>query len=63
MIIDLQESDTWEIQLTIAINFISSKDVDEERVMNTKSDNKEFMTYDNAIDGVVELFETLLSRY
>ena len=31
--------------------------------MHTKSDNKEFMTYGNAIDGVVELFETLLSRY
>ena len=28
IIIDLQSSDTWEIQLTIAINFISSKDTD-----------------------------------
>ena len=29
IIIDLQSSDTWEIQLTIAINFISSKDTEE----------------------------------
>ena len=27
-ILNLQKSDTWKIQLTIAINFISSKDVD-----------------------------------
>ena len=30
-----------KIQLTIAINFISSKDNDEEHVMHSKSDNKE----------------------
>ena len=62
IIIDLQESDTWKIQLTIAVNFISSKDAEEERVMHAKSD-KEFMTYDNANDTVDELFKTLLSRY
>ena len=28
IIIDLQNSDTWKIQLTIAINFISSKDTE-----------------------------------
>ena len=28
IITDLQNSDTWKIQLTIAINFISSRDVD-----------------------------------
>ena len=47
IIINLQKSDTWKIQLTIAINFISSKDVDEERVMHAKSDNIEFMPYDD----------------
>ena len=46
----------------MAINFISSKDVDEERVMYKKSDNKEFMTYDNANNIVDELFTTLPSR-
>ena len=32
--IDLQNSDTWKIELTIAINFISSKDAEEEHVMH-----------------------------
>ena len=55
--INLQKSDTWKIQLTIAINFISSKDVDEEHVMNSKSNNIEYMLYDNANDPVNEPFE------
>ena len=55
IIIDLQKSDTWKIQLTIATNFISSKDVDEERVMHSKSNNIEFMLYDNANKVVNEL--------
>ena len=63
IIIDLQESDIWKIQLTTAINFISPKDIDEQRVMHAKSVNKEFMTYDNANDIVDEHFDTLLSRY
>ena len=34
---DLKQSDTWKIQLTITINFISSKDDnDEEHVMHSK---------------------------
>ena len=33
IIINLQNSDTWKIQLTIAINFISSKEAEEEHVM------------------------------
>ena len=38
--INFQQPDIWKIQLTIAINFISSKDTDEERVMHSRSDNK-----------------------
>ena len=30
---NLKKSDTWKIQLTVAINFISSKDNDEERAV------------------------------
>ena len=37
---NLKKSDTWKIQLTTAINFVSSKDNDEERVLYSKSDNK-----------------------
>ena len=33
IIINLQISDSWKIQLAIAINFISSKNTEEERVM------------------------------
>ena len=37
---DLKKSDTWKIQLTITINFISFKnDNDEERVIHSKSQN------------------------
>ena len=61
--IDLQESDTWKIQLTIAINVISSKNVEEERVMPSKSDNIKFVSYKNANEVVDELLESLPSRY
>ena len=63
IIINIQEIDTWKIQLAIAINFISSKDVDKECIMHLKSDNIEFMSYDNANEIANELFESLLSRY
>ena len=62
IVINLQKFDTWKTQLTIEIHFISSKDVDEERVMHSKSNNIEFMSYDNANEVVNELFESLLSR-
>ena len=39
IIIGLQNCDTWKIQLTIAINYISSKDAEEERVMHSRSNN------------------------
>ena len=63
IIINIQEIDTWKIQLAIVINFISSKDVDKERIMHLRSDNIEFMSYDNANEIANELFESLLSRY
>ena len=43
MIIELQESDTQKIQLTITVKFISSKDAEEECVMYSKSSNIKFM--------------------
>ena len=63
IIVNLQKYDTWEIQLTIAINFISPKDVDEEHIMHSKSNNIEFVLFDNANEVVDELFKSLLSRY
>ena len=56
IIINLQKSSTWKVQLTIAINFISSKDDDEEQVMHSNSDNIEFLIYYNANDVVDEHF-------
>ena len=38
-IINYHKSDTMKIQLTIAINFISSIDTAEERAVHSKSDN------------------------
>ena len=38
-----EKPNTWKIQLTIATNFISSKDNDEQRLTHSKSDNTEFM--------------------
>ena len=57
----LQKSNTRKIQLTIAINFISSKD-DGELVLHSKSNNIDFMSYDNAYEVVNELFESLFWR-
>ena len=61
--INLQKYDTWKIHLTITINFISSKDDDEERVMHSNSSNIEFMPYDNANEVTKELFDSLPFRY
>ena len=44
IIIDLHKCDTWKIQLTAAISFMSSKDTNEECTMYSKSDNIEVMT-------------------
>ena len=43
MINDHKTQGEWKIQLTMAINFISSKDSEEIRAMYTKSDNIEII--------------------
>ena len=53
IIIDLQNSDTWIIQSTITSSFISSKDIDEDRIMHAKG--VEFMSNDNLNDIVDKL--------
>ena len=60
IILNLQKSDTLKIQLTNAIISISSKNVDEERVMHSKSNNTEFVSYDNVNEVVDKHFESLL---
>ena len=54
IIIDLKKSDTWKIQLTVKINFISSKnDNDDTCVILLKNDNIEIMINDEA-DEVIK---------
>ena len=53
----------YKIQLTIGINFISSIGNDEERVMHSKSDNKE-ITINNEADEVIKMiFKSLKNTY
>ena len=50
----------WKIQLTMAINFISSKDSDETRTMHTKSNNVEIMIGSETDEIIEDLFESFL---
>ena len=59
---NLQKSDTCKIQLTIAIDFISSKDIDKELVIHPKSDNIKIISHEEADEVTEELFKSLLSR-
>ena len=56
MIIDLQESARGKKLLTVALNFISSRDTEEQRVMYSKRGRVKFTPFDNASEVVVELF-------
>ena len=60
MIIGIQNSCTWKIQLTAEINFISSKDIEAQRVMHSNSDNIKFTSYNVAKEVVNELFDSAL---
>ena len=57
IITDLQESARWKKLLTVALNFISSRDTEEQRVMHSKSGRVKLTPFDNASEVVVELFE------
>ena len=55
IILNLQNSNAWKTQLTITINFSSSKNAEEERVMHSNSSNIKFTPYcdaNNAIDNL-----------
>ena len=53
----------WKIQLTVQVNFISSKGSDETRIMLTKSNNVEIMIGSEKNEIIKELFKSLLQRY
>ena len=52
-----------KIQLTIQINFISSKDSAETGTMHTKSDDIGIMLVSETNDIITELFDSLLQKY
>ena len=52
----------WKIQLTIAINFISSKDSDEIRTMHTKSNNLKILIRNETSEIIEEVYESLFQR-
>ena len=63
MINDHKTRREWKIQLTVLINFISSKDSEETRTNHTNSHNIEIMM-GNEIDEIIEkIFESLLQNY
>ena len=49
---NLKNTDSRKIQLKIAINFISSKDNDEEHAMHSKSDHKEIKINDKLAEVI-----------
>ena len=51
-----ETSSEWKIELTIAINFLSSKDSDETRTMHTKSYNVEIMMGSETDQIIKDLF-------
>ena len=53
----------WKIQLTMSINFISSKDSDENCNMHTKKDNIEIIMGSETNNIIEELCESLLQKY
>ena len=53
----------WKIKLSLAINFVSSKDFKETRTMYTNSDNIDIMIGNKTDQIIEELFESLLERY
>ena len=62
---NLKNSNSWKIQLTTTVNFVSSKDNnDEECVMHSKTDdNIEIMINDQSDELIEELFKSLFNRY
>ena len=63
MINDHKTQSDWKIQLTMQINFISSKDSEETRTMYTKSHNIEIMMGNETDEIIEKLFESLLQNY
>ena len=53
----------WKIHLTIAADFISSKDSNKTRIMHSKSNNVDSMMGSETDETIKQLFESLLERH
>ena len=62
-IIEHKTQSEWKIQLTMAINFISSNDSDETRTMRVKGNNVEIMMGSETDKIIKELYKSFLQRY
>ena len=62
-VIDWKTQGEWKIQLSMTINFISSRESDEIRIMHTKSDNLHIMMGKGTNETIKEPFDSLLQRY
>ena len=62
-IIEHKTQSEWKIQITIAVNFTSSKDSDETRTMHTKRNNVEIMMGSETDEIFEELFKSFLQKY
>ena len=63
MINDHKTRREWKIQLTMQINFNSSKDSEETRTTYTNSHNEEIMIGNKTDEIIEKLFESLLQNY
>ena len=59
-VINYKTQREWKIQLTMTINFMSSKDSNVIRTMYTKSNNKEIVIGNETDEMIRELFKSLL---
>ena len=63
MINDFKTQGYWKIQLTIAINFLSSKDTNKTRTMHSHCENEEIMIGNETDEIIQELFDSFLQKY
>ena len=57
------ESKEWKIQITMHVNFISSKDTGEIRTIFARSDNEEIRLGNETDDIIKEVFNSFLNNY
>ena len=53
----------WKIQTSLCVNFISSKDTGETRIIYVWNDNVKIMWGSNTDDIIKELFKSFLKNY